>query len=1312
MASKLAELHILKRGGGIEADWTGPMAQSVFTLQDIKIERFRAKDAPKLLLKEMKLRPLETALVILGEVLESVIGNKLPQECPPLQVLAAISTLVSKVAEAARNAENKEVDLPATSYALKKLKEGINEGLALWTSQLGDMADCVRRVAPTMPDIAANGAVVLPPLPDGIIYTPPLLQFNVAEYLVAVDREIGEIKARDEARAAVQQQQQQQQQRPLKVQRVDGGHRGGGSFGNGGSRQGGYQGGGGGGSNRPAATGPSTATVDTAELWAQQRNLKQGDAIPGAAQGVILGAKGAHVWPNAPGTAQANRSQCWSLWGRGNCWFGGKCPRSHGKFNAITTNHNNIQVRAGHNAFERGSVAIQPLAVTPPAHSTSATVSRPNTIAYEASASAAQKRAYDAGASDAHRMTYDVNASTAIRWAQGASASEAQQCAIDAAAYNKDMHAHDDAVLRSVNNVGTRGTSAVAHANSMNTRQPHEAVGSLQHLFATSSGGAAMDTASYSDDVDSPPVYAACSYTGARAAHTQPSAGTLHTHAMQLRTASAAVAIGNMTDDVNSMTNDNCYTCNASHITKQCEEPYRSAQGEVKEETSQHSAERLAALQSLRMAQSNVRELGELGFAEFAQICTQVVELHKGDLNSIVRGMHGGNLTSHIDPARVLQHYGRGVGYKNIKSLMNIAENGVPINVNGVFNLNNDIERGNYPMTELELGYVTKKLIEDFKWGRAFRVTKETAVKSFSDRLRVMPMFVKHEGEGKARVIHDHSAEDAQGGSVNGATDFKDSPAVQCGKVFDAVIEDLWDNMQEHPSVPTLISKIDVKSAFRQAPSNLEGVLLGYMYKGMVVIDLRLQFGWRNAPGWWGLLGDALVWSLQAEPIHEKPTPLASAVKHCAHMGIEENTESTVRYRTRPTGKSRKSRASGGLQEPPFAQIYVDDSILTAVRHQGSDAYIKSITVHAVSDHMMLLGEPRSDSDEPPPVGKETHWATVQNVLGWDIDTELGVVSMRADKLDKLRARLQEWKRGRIRARVSELRKLLGMMYNATYAIRSGKQFIKRLNGEMREQLKGKWHGGHTWINITEAMQQDLDYWRYTVSKEVRGNLLRVNMCTLVMRDPDLIMLSDASHMAEGGYCLQTGVYWCREHTEEEVTRLVQGVAGEKVRLGDGSLHINLLELYGMIMTAYVMIVVEGMRPGPGGGTILLRGDNQAAIWWILSAGGRAEPRVGVMCRILSALEVFSGWTFKANHIKGSYNTIADGISRLQREKIEPELHKLAPELQWRRTELRLNERMLSTSMLACMAGRSVSAPTLAQYFSIWKMWQLFRAAM
>ena len=56
-----------------------------------------------------------------------------------------------------------------------------------------------------------------------------------------------------------------------------------------------------------------------------------------------------------------------------------------------------------------------------------------------------------------------------------------------------------------------------------------------------------------------------------------------------------------------------------------------------------------------------------------------------------------------------------------------------------------------------------------------------------------------------------------------------------------------------------------VKDAFRQVAVEITRTLVfGYVSGGLVVVDRRLPFGWRNSPGFWYLFGSAL------EHVHNK----------------------------------------------------------------------------------------------------------------------------------------------------------------------------------------------------------------------------------------------------------------------------------------------------------------------------------------------------------------------------------------------------------------------------------------------------------
>ena len=52
---------------------------------------------------------------------------------------------------------------------------------------------------------------------------------------------------------------------------------------------------------------------------------------------------------------------------------------------------------------------------------------------------------------------------------------------------------------------------------------------------------------------------------------------------------------------------------------------------------------------------------------------------------------------------------------------------------------------------------------------------------------------------------------------------------------------------------------MDVKNAFRQIPVDPDGAaIFGYVLGEYLFVDLRLQFGWRVSPGWWGVISAAM----------------------------------------------------------------------------------------------------------------------------------------------------------------------------------------------------------------------------------------------------------------------------------------------------------------------------------------------------------------------------------------------------------------------------------------------------------------------
>ena len=109
-------------------------------------------------------------------------------------------------------------------------------------------------------------------------------------------------------------------------------------------------------------------------------------------------------------------------------------------------------------------------------------------------------------------------------------------------------------------------------------------------------------------------------------------------------------------------------------------------------------------------------------------------------------------------------------------------------------------------------------------------------------------------------------------------------------------------------------------------------------------------------------------------------------------------------------------------------------------------------------------------------------------------------------------------------------------------------------------------------------------WWRWFVNQERwgTGERLTAPFFRLAEQEPSRQWFSDASYQAAGRYLLETD-WWCRYGLSEEERSLT---VRSRARVGYDSLSIIVLELFGIVWTAYVIIVIkkdyldEKERPG------------------------------------------------------------------------------------------------------------------------------------
>lgn len=299
------------------------------------------------------------------------------------------------------------------------------------------------------------------------------------------------------------------------------------------------------------------------------------------------------------------------------------------------------------------------------------------------------------------------------------------------------------------------------------------------------------------------------------------------------------------------------------------------------------------------------------------------------------------------------------------------------------------------------------------------------------------------------------------------------------------------------------------------------------------------------------------------------------------------------------------------------------------------------------TDHFRLLGD-RGASD-PPLISptKVTNFETRLEVLGWVLDTEQLTISMTDRKQHRLSRLLHAWPESRAIATARQVSELTGFLMHVSFALRPGKFFVGRLLAAVglpkAAVFVSRGSNPSRRVTLGPMFHDDIDFWRWLVQRgfAARGGHVTSPMYNIVVRPPRLAVFSDASKSAIGGYCVQTGSYFRYDLSADEQSRFC---GANKYARGVNDISINVLELLGMVVGAWLLIVQQQHRPVAAGDCVLLRGDNEAGVAWVQRCRGGKEPRSGALMRMLGAVEVSSERHFQALHVFGVLNALADGF--------------------------------------------------------------------
>ena len=445
-----------------------------------------------------------------------------------------------------------------------------------------------------------------------------------------------------------------------------------------------------------------------------------------------------------------------------------------------------------------------------------------------------------------------------------------------------------------------------------------------------------------------------------------------------------------------------------------------------------------------------------------------------------------------------------------------------------------------------------------------------------------------------------------------------------------------------------------------------------YMIDDVLVADFRLTFGWAGSPGHWGGMSEDAAHSHRKTTV-ESAEILSEGKAMMSHVKITEPWEIGRPRQVPPCVRVKnKDAPRGGPHEPFFATVYVDDFIMARVQADPTDQSALVASASLASDHIRLFRPGEAGAPILAP-NKSTEWDTTVDLLGFTVNTHTLRISVTEGNIAAIRLTLkQEWPPTRKQASAQEVLSVAGKLWNLTYVVRAGRYFVWQLlaftglhkNARTKERTRRV-------VDLGGKFYNDIAFWKWAIDQQLvrKGESLCAPIYEHTMQAPARRYYSNASFTAIGGFCPELKVYWRYSLAEALTLELKK----QSLTKQAGSITINLLELIGMMMSAFVIQTSENDRPEYAGGTVLLRGDNVSAMSWLNRCGGTRDKPAALVMRIMGRPEITSGWSHKAKHIPGVLNVLADGISRWQLDQIAEKLRSHVNEGDWRQVPLGQN---------------------------------------
>lgn len=384
---------------------------------------------------------------------------------------------------------------------------------------------------------------------------------------------------------------------------------------------------------------------------------------------------------------------------------------------------------------------------------------------------------------------------------------------------------------------------------------------------------------------------------------------------------------------------------------------------------------------------------------------------------------------------------------------------------------------------------------------------------------------------------------------------------------FDEACEAVRKASPVHPDFDfhAWLLKFDIAAAFKQVPVRKEDrSLLGMKWEGKYYFELVLPFGLRTS---------GYRWEMYAKALHH-------FFHH--HLGID------------------------------LVIHYVDDFLIVARTREDGDRYKVAIT-----ELCAKLGVPLEPSKTEGP----THCLTF---LGIEIDTVAMEMRLSKKRITELLTLLTSWD-DTLQINRAQLATLIGKLMFATYVVRPGRAFLKRLISLLLSLKDGEQKFGmsHT-QRLSDAARADVAWWREFLN-EWNGRSLLYELAWT--ESPLIELFTDA---CKTGYGARYGNAW------------FQGRWTNRQRAAawvNTNVSMPFYELHALVHAAVVW--------GPlwRGRKITFRCDALAAHGAVKKLTAK-RGNMAELVRLLVTTAGIHGFDFRCIHIDGVKNIHADALSR------------------------------------------------------------------